>query len=263
MMKHTTLWPTPILSRINALISAAMVLMCTFGIFPAPATAQTQHAKIHICAVTDHVFHAMIADAIKEAYRRIDVEVTFTWLPNRRSLIEANDGKCGGEMMRIAGVERTFENLIRIPVSITQLEGVAFMNHVVEKDLPYIKSWEDLRDLRSYIILGELYAEQGTQDMVVGQVRNYKQLFEMLTKGHIDVGVGIREVGRVELTRHFPGSTIHVHGDTLARSPMYHYIHKDNQHLAQRLEQVLNEMALKGEIKALNDAALERLAEQP
>ncbi|MBL4615765.1 MAG: transporter substrate-binding domain-containing protein [Magnetovibrio sp.] len=209
------------------------------------------------------MFHQIASQAIQEAYKRIGYSVEFTWLPTRRSLITANAGECDGEMMRISGVNRTFSDLIQVKVPINQLQGVAFMKHAQEQDTPTITSWKDLHSLGTYTILGELYAERGTRDMVVGQVRTYKQLFTMLEKGHIDVGIGIREVGIVELSKNFADTNIHPHGEVLANSPMYHYVHKSRRHLIEQLETALNEMTSSGVLQSLNAAALRRLIRQP
>lgn len=236
---------------------------CTGLMWLSPSVGYAANPKIQICAAEDHVFHQMATQTLIEAYQRIGYDVEFTWLPNRRSLIEANAGTCGGEMMRISGANRKFTNLIAVKVPIAYLEGVAFMKHAQEQNTPPIKKWEDLQNLGTYIILGELYAEHATHDMNVGQVRTYKQLFTMLEKGHIDVGIGIREVGMVELAHHFSGSDIHIHGDVLARSPMYHYVHKNNQFLIKELEVALKDMERTGEIKNLNSKVLGHLMTKP
>jgi len=217
---------------------------------------------IRICAAEGHVFHQMVEPTIKEAYRRLDLDVEFTWLPTKRSLIEANQGDCDGEMMRITGVDQTFENLLPIPITIAHLEGVAFAKTPLASGMPPITNWQDLRHLHPYIISGELYAEQGTHDMIVGRVETYQQLFNMLEKGHIDVGIGIRNVGLVEITRHFPNSKIGVYGSPLAYFSMYHYIHKNKRHLKDKLQAVLKAMALGGEIDRLNAHTLHMLSTQ-
>lgn len=229
----------------------------------ANAQAPPRQDVIQVCAAEGHVFHQTAVNVISEAYRRLGYQVEYTWLPTRRSLILANTGACDAEIMRVGGVEKQFENLVPVPMPVAELVGVAFMAHTPEVGGPAINGWQDIRNLRTYIILGEVFAEQATKRMTVGHVSTYEQLFTMLEKGHIDVGIGIQLVGEVKLARHFPNSTIHAHGEPLVRTPMFHYVHKNNAHLIPKLEGVLSQMAGNGEIERLNAMALKRLINKP
>ncbi len=53
---------------------------------------------------------------MKEAFRRIDIQVEFQSYPVERSLQIANYGKTHGELSRIKGIDKNYENLIQIPV---------------------------------------------------------------------------------------------------------------------------------------------------
>jgi len=219
--------------------------------------------SILICTNQANAIHMIAADFIVEAYKRIGYDVEFINLPNRRSLMQANDGACDGETIRIGGLEKTYKNLIPVPVAVTQLQGVAFMKHHNDTHLPEINTWQDMRGLQVYIIRGEIYAERGTADLNAGAVGTYKQLFTMLEQDRTDIGIGIHHVGLIELARNFPNSSIHTHGAPLLNAPMYHYIHRKNRRLLKDLTQVLNDMAASGELEVINAKALNRLMAQP
>jgi len=226
-------------------------------------SAPNPSRSILICTNQANAIHLIAADFIVEAYKRIGYDVEFVDLPNRRSLMQADDGSCDGETIRIGGLEKTFKNLIPVPVTVTQLQGVAFMKHHNDTHLPEINTWQDMRGLKVYIIRGEIYAERGTADLDAGAVGTYKQLFTMLEQDRTDIGIGIHHIGLIELARNFPNSSIHTHGAPLLSAPMYHYIHRKNQHLLKDLTQVLNDMAESGELDIINAKALNRLMAQP
>mgnify|MGYP002265439382 CR=1 FL=1 len=227
----------------------------------AQETAQTQ--TIVICTNSANSIHRIATDFIREAYRRIGHDVEFVELLNRRSLIQANDGACDAETVRIGGLDTTYKNLIPVPIPVTELHGVAFMRHHDDTHPPEINTWQDMQGLDIYVIHGEVYAERGTANLGAGSVGTYKQLFTMLEQGRIDVGIGIKHVGLIELAQNFPNSSIHTHGAPLLSAPMYHYIHRKNRRLLKDLTRVLNGMAVSGELEIINAKALSRLMAQP
>ncbi|HEY9080468.1 transporter substrate-binding domain-containing protein [Magnetovibrio sp.] len=220
-------------------------------------------APILVCTNQTNAIHQIAADFIVEAYKRIGRNVEFVDLPNRRSLMLANEGDCDAETIRIADMGKTYPNLIAVPVIVTELQAVAFMGHDDKTDHSLINDWKDIQGLETAIINGEIYAERNTANMSVSKVRTYTQLFTMLEQGRIDVAIGIRRVGLVERSRNFPNASFHVHGAPLLRAPMYHYIHRKNTHLLRPLTEVLNAMRASGELDALNAQALDRLMSQP
>ena len=248
-----------------------LTLWCV-SLFTSPALTSRAWAQdkpanrsqpILICTNQVNAIHMIAADFIVEAYKRIGRDVEFVNLPNRRSLMQADDGACDGETIRIKGLDKTYKNLILVPVPVAQLHGVAFMKHHRDTHLPDINTWQDMRGLDVYIIHGEVYAERGTADIGGRTVGTYKQLFTMLEQDRADVGIGIHHVGLVELARNFPNSAIHTHGAPLLIAPLYHYIHRKNRHLLKDLTRVLEDMAESGELEIINAKALSRLMAQP
>lgn len=231
-----------------------------------PVFAQTVVGSsnvIQLCGAQGHPYHLMVVESVRKAYKKIGYNIELNWYPNKRALVSADAGLCDGELMRITGIEATYKNLIPIPITITMLEGVAFMNKRLFPNPPKIETWEDLKPLGTYIILGEYYAERGTEGMDVGSVASYTQLFTMLTRGKIDVGIGIRIVGLMEIAHNFPHDKIEMIGKPLVSIPMYHFVHRENAHIIPKLQAALEEMAVSGEIEALNRKSLDKLLTKP
>ena len=63
-----------------------------------------------------------------QAYQKIGITMHLRPLPAERALKVANQGLSDGELFRIKGIDRTFENLISVPISQFKIEIVAFAN---------------------------------------------------------------------------------------------------------------------------------------
>ena len=126
-----------------------------------------------------------------------------------------------------------------------------------------ISTWEDLSSLKTYIILGEVYAEQGTKGMDVESVKNYAQMFKILARDVHGVGIGIREIGLLEIAKNHPDSEIRINSAPLAQLPMYHYIHQSHAHIVPQLQETLRAMYETGEIQKLNQDAMAQMLAKP
>lgn len=87
------------------------VSLLTSPAFTSSASAQDSAPapshSILICTNQANAIHLIAADFIVEAYKRIGCDVEFIELPNRRSLMQADDGSCDGETIRIGGLEKS------------------------------------------------------------------------------------------------------------------------------------------------------------
>jgi polar amino acid transport system substrate-binding protein len=63
---------------------------------------------------------------LKEAFRRIGKEIKIIHLPSERALINANEGTDDGNFARVAGLEKTYPNLIRVPERLWMFEFAVF-----------------------------------------------------------------------------------------------------------------------------------------
>lgn len=86
-----------------------------------------------------------------EAFRRVGVELRLVKLPPERGLINANAGIEDGDLTRIAGLEKHYPNLIRVPEKLVDWEFMAFSkNASISPDWPvlrqhsvgHIKGWK-------------------------------------------------------------------------------------------------------------------------
>jgi len=191
---------------------------------------------------------------LKQAYRKLGIEVEYNPLPGERALQTANSGKVDGEVFRIINIQKKYPNLIPIPTPINILEAVAFSK---QPDL-IVSGWHSLSKLSIGIQVGIKFAERGTRGMSPVLVDTNEQLFKMLNADRIDVAAvaltnGLKTLSKLNLT------SIYAVSPPIQVFPLYHYLHKKHAALVPRLNTVLAEMAVSGDIKKIRDTFLKQL----
>jgi len=212
--------------------------------------------KMIIAQAEGHLTHKLAASVIAEAYRRLNITTEFVQLPSKRSMAWANMGKVDAEVGRVAKALEDLPDLLMVDkVPIVNIRGV-----IVTKDIQFnCTQWSDLKNLHIGIRRGEVYAEKGTKGMSVYPTDSYHQLFSMLNNNHIDIAVGISSSVELELKTAFQNSDLHAIKKPLVDIPLYHLVHKKHHALVPKLNEVLKEMAASGEIKRLQQVALDRM----
>ena len=191
---------------------------------------------------------------LKEAYKKIGIDVTYLPLPGERALRSSNAGQVDGEVFRIANVEKRYKNLVVVPTAINVLQGIAFTKN---KDFP-IKGWESLKPYKIGIQVGIKFAERGTQGMQRIMVDTNEQLFKMLHSERVDVIVvayanGLQALNRLKL------SGIRSLHPAIQEYPLYHYLHKRHQSLVPKLNTVFREMQKMGRFEAIRKSVIDEL----
>lgn len=181
------------------------------------------------------------------ALQRLGYRLKTLHLPAERALIIANDGIDDGEMLRIAGLQKSYPNLIQVPEKIIDLEFSAFTR---KKSLP-ITGWHDLAAYPVAIITGWKILERNipaTIDLVT--VRNVDQLFTLLLKDRTDAILYTRWSGLAYIRKH-QLQGISIVEPPLERKSMYVYLHKRHRELVPRLAHELRLLKAEGEKQRL------------
>lgn len=230
--------------RVRTLAVAVALASCA-----APAWAQRQ---LTLAAVTD-VETRISEDVLRAAYAKLGIAISTTELPAARALALSNDGTLDGEVNRIEGMEKSYPNLIRVPVAISQVDGVAFTKGL---NFP-VSGWESLRPYRLGTRIGLKFAEQGTAGMNVERVASVEQSFAKLAAGRVDVVVETRLSGLWQVkAAGLQGIT--VLEPPLIRRQLFHYLHKKHAHLVPRITAVLEKMQADGQLQALRKQSIAR-----
>jgi len=186
---------------------------------------------------------------LREAYERIGITFEFRALPGERALIESNAGRTDGEVARIDGIGKKYKNLIRVPIAISQLDGIAFsINPALSSN-----GWDSLKGYRIGAFTGSKFVERNTAGMKVDYQPGVKNLFSMLERGRLDVIVipylsGLRYIKKNSL------NGIKALSPPLATIRLYHYLNIKHRTILPRITEALEAMEKAGRIQMQRDS---------
>ena len=129
----------------------------------------------------------------QEAFRRAGLRLRLVQLPPERGLRNANAGIEDGDLTRIAGIEKRYPELIRVPEKLIDWQFSAF---TYRHDLSVPAHWQSLLPYTIGVIRGWKIAEANlaTAKKIV-LVDDVDQLFRLLEKKRVDAVVYSREMG--------------------------------------------------------------------
>jgi len=157
-----------------------------------------------------------------EAFRRAGLHLKMVRVSPERALLNANAGIEDGVSARIAGLEKHYPNLVRVPEKVLDFPFVAFARQTKLTNA----NWEALASVSVGHIQGWKIFEQnlkpGTQVTVVDDA---EQLFTMLDKNRVDVALYERWLG-LALAEKMGIKNVHVVEPALAEREMFIYLNK-------------------------------------
>jgi len=214
-------------------------------------TAVASEQKLVFSGIQGAVNSDISFKVLQEAYKALDINIEYFPLPGERSLQTSNAGKVDGEIFRIGNIQRKYHNLIQVPTAINILEGVAYSH---DPSLT-IKHWKDLEGIKTGIQVGIKFAEKGTRGMSPTMVDTNEQLFKMLDSNRIEIAIvaltnGMKTIKNLQL------NGLYASYPPIQSFPLYHYLHKKNKKLIDRLDAVLQEMKKSGRIMQIRNDIL-------
>ena len=158
---------------------------------------------------------------VGEAFRRAGLELRLEKLPAERALMLANSGIEDGELTCIAGLEKLYPNLLRVPEKLFDFEFTAF-----SKNAAITTDWPTLRTRSVGIIRGwKIYAEALIGSAGLVTVETAEQLFHLLNLGRIEVALYGRWIGIAHIKQH-QLKQVRLLQPTLATREMFIYLNK-------------------------------------
>lgn len=191
---------------------------------------------------------------LQEAYQAIGQTFVLCPYPSAQALSAANTGETDGALHRIKGIEKSYPDLVRIPVAINQTEPIA----VIKRADIHIRDWAGLGSYRIGIVRSIVVYEQRTAGMDVTRLENLEQLLGMLDRNRLDVVVGDR-LDALAALRNPAFSELHPQATPLETIPLYHYLHKRHRDWLPRLKAVLEKMRRSGRIQFIRNDVISRL----
>lgn len=184
----------------------------------------------------------------------LDAELQVFSAATARTLLNANAGIDDGEAMRIAGLEKQYPNLIRVPETLISNDFVAYATHT---NVP-TTDWKSIEPyVVSYIIGWKIFENNVRNAKEVTQVRDADQLFGLLANGRTDLALYERWQG-LQRVRDL-GLKAQALEPPLARTDMFIYLHKKHEALVPRVAQALARLKANGTYKRIFDATLTAL----
>lgn len=189
---------------------------------------------------------------VAEAFRRIGVPVKLVMLPSERCLQNANQGIDDGNYVRIAGLEKSYPNLVMVPEPVSEFVFTAFTRAPELK----VSSWSDLRRHQVVIVNGWKVAERQLDGAPrLKTARDEEALFALLDKDHAEVVVAGLHAGR-EIIRAHGYAGMRALAPPLAVEPMHLYLNVRHAALAPKLSEALRAMRRDGTLTRLIRAGL-------
>ena len=193
---------------------------------------------------------------LAEAFRRIGFEFESLRLPAERALINANQGIDDGELLRVAGLQEKYSNLIQVPEKVLSVDLVLFTKNHPEF---IVKGWESMATHSLAIITGwkimeSNFSKLGGQSELI-KTDNAMQLFTLLEKGRVDFIAYSSWSGLDYLKQH------NITGITLLEPPLaspgfYTYLHKKHKNIVPRLANAIRGMKNDGTLQVMFDRLL-------
>lgn len=189
---------------------------------------------------------------LREAYQAIGQVFTLHSYPPAQALSATNDGLTDGALHRIEGLEKSFPNLLRVPVAINRTEPIA----VVKRSDILIQDWSSLGKYRVGIVRSIVVYEQRTAGMDVTRLEHLPQLLGMLDRNRLDVVVDDR-LDVLAALRDPAFRDLRPQAAPIEVIPLYHYLHKRHRRWLPQLKAALEKMQRSGRIQAIrNDVIL-------
>lgn len=193
-----------------------------------------------------------------EAFRRAGVELRLVKLPAERGLISANAGIEDGDLVRIAGLEKQYPNLVRVPEKLVDWEFVAF-----SKDASIPSNWAAIRQRPVGHIKGWKIFEQnlvGAERVITAN--DPEQLFRLLELNRVEVALYMRWMG-LALIKQQGLKGVRPLVPPLATREMFIYLHKRHANLAPRIAEALRAMKREGFYQRVYNEKLKPYGEVP
>ncbi len=176
-----------------------------------------------------------------EAFKRIGYKLKTVRLPAERGLLSANEGIVDGEVNRIAGIEKIYKNLVRIP------EQVRYSDFcVLSKNANIINSPEMLsQHVVGYIKGWKIYEKMMKDSNNIIMANNPQQLFRLLKIDRIEVALYTCLQGNI-LAKELSIEGVNILEPRLNQRTMHVYLNKKHSKIVPLLSQALQDIKQEG-----------------
>jgi polar amino acid transport system substrate-binding protein len=185
---------------------------------------------------------SIVDQLVRIAFAKIGRKARNVPQPAERSLINANRGINDGDLLRVAGLDKLYPNLVRVRVRLIDFEFVIF----TKKTMPPIAGWDDLKPFSVAIIRGWKILERNVRGTAhLTKVEDAEHLFRLLESDRADIVIYERLQG-YHVIQKLGLSGIQLLEPPLISRPMFLYLHKSHRPLIPALERALTQLIQDG-----------------
>lgn len=176
-----------------------------------------------------------------EAFRRAGVTLQLIKLPAERGLLNANAGIEDGDLTRIAGLEKIYPNLVRVPEKLVDWEFVAYSKN------PNIRAdWQKIRQhVVGHITGWKIYEKKLKGAAHIIAAAEATQLFQLLARNRIEIALYARWMGQAYIQQ-LGLQDIYQLKPSLASREMFIYLHKQHTALVPKIARALRAIKQEG-----------------
>lgn len=233
--------------RLRQAVLSVLCLVC-FG-----SHAQVVLRIARIEKVPDQLVGGEILSSV---YSKLGIQIEFVDVAAKRSLIESSEGRLDGEIQRVLDVQNEFPSLLPVPESINYIEPTVFAKSAKLT----VSGWSSLQPYRIGIVRGVGSSERGVAGLQnVEAIATMDQMMLMLNADRIDVAMNDLFSGMLVLRRLGLQEEVHPLSPALQHIELYHFLNERHRALVPRVNAVVHQMKLSGELDSLRKQVVDRM----
>lgn len=244
------------MNKVMKRLAGALLCACCFLTAPLQAAEKIVLSTGVLTPYTTPSRSGFLDQLVAAVFRNIGMEAEVLVYPTatERSMLNANEGVEDGLVLRVAGLEKQYPNLIRVPEEIIHNDFVAYTTGT-----PFsTDSWNSLAAHEvTYIIGWKIFEQHVPKTKELTLVRDAEQMFTLLKSGRTEIALYERWQGLAKSRA--MDFKVQVLEPPLARTKMYIYLHKKHEALVPRIAEALVKMKRDGAYQRIFDATLKPL----
>lgn len=202
----------------------------------------------------DRAARTMAVRVLEHAYQRAGIPMEIAYYPPKRRMAlvhsGAVDGLTGAAERSMLSTSDNIDDLIEIPVPIAYEEIMVFSNG---PDFT-VSGYENLKPYRVGFVLGINFLRARLQGLNTDSANDSEVLIRKLAAGRTDVAVDLRSTYCI--VRRLGSVDVRMLQPPLETQYYYHYLHKHQEEVAQKISRELARMREDGSMRAIQAAAV-------
>ncbi|WP_410499759.1 hypothetical protein [Chitinibacter sp. S2-10] len=206
-------------------------------LLPATLHAESKVLNITMFGKELTATEQLAINKLNKAYSSLGLEMKLTLLPGERALQESNHGMTDGELIRKAGLSKSYPNLIQLKVPIGEVKVMAFS---LDKTINVSRGWISLKDYSFAYDRGMKAVEANVAGFPSAAPTDGTAVaFRNMLQGRVKLVVTSEDDGLSTLKTMGLDSKITPLTPPLGSVMLYHYLHKKHADLVPQLEREL------------------------